>query len=253
MRFTWEFSTSKRRPSEEAQSKRISSPYTSRFRSACENKSALFYLEAQPRQQSNTTEAETGSPKELLVCAFVQESGSTSWSGRQGFGKNPAMTVTCAIKHIHWRMALTELWQPLAEWPKWLGSPHMPADLLCQRQCADKACLVHSHHCTHARTRKAKDAVQQSHYLALVLFVGATEEVQHRAALLLNMTVALHVNTLIWFWSSLLFKTARFFFCWISRHLLQRMPPSWVTFNVTLSLCIVHKEPSFTRTEAKRQ
>lgn len=79
-------------------------------------------------------------------------------------------------------MALTELWRPLARWPKWLGSAHMPADLCCQRQCADKACLVHSHHCKHARTRKAEDGVQQSHYLALVPSVGATEEELRRAS-----------------------------------------------------------------------
>lgn len=122
------------------------------------------------------------SHQELRVCLTVQESGSSSRSGGQGFGENPAMIVTCAIKHMHWRMALTELSLLLAERPKRLGSPHMRADLFCQRQCADKACLVPSHHCGHARTRKAEDAVQQSHYLALVLLVGATEEELHRAS-----------------------------------------------------------------------
>lgn len=120
--------------------------------------------------------------KELRVCLVVQDSGSSSWSGGQGFGENPAMIVTCAIKHVQWRMALTELSLLLTESPKWLGSPHMPADLFCQRQCADKACLVPSHHCGHARTRKAEDAVQQSHYLALALLVGATGEDLHRAS-----------------------------------------------------------------------
>lgn len=126
------------------------------------------------------------------------------------------MIVTCAIKHIHWRLALTELSLLLTEWPKWLGSPHMPADLFCQRQCADKACLVPSHHCGHARTRKAEDAVQQSHYLALVPLVGALEEELHRAS---SSTFVHYDCGLIckyfdyfWFWSSLLFKTAPVFF-----------------------------------------
>lgn len=133
-------------------------------------------------KQSETTEAETGSTRERRVCLAVQEAGSGSRSGGQGFGENPAMIVTCAIKHVQWRMALTELLLLLTERPKRLGSPRVPADLSCQRQCADKACLVPSHHCGHARTRKAEDAVQQSHYLALVLLVGATEEELHRAS-----------------------------------------------------------------------
>lgn len=183
-RYTWEFSASERRSSDEAQSNQSTSPRRTPpgWGVRVKTKVHCFALkQSLDNRHSKTTEAETGA-QELLVCVFVQEPGSTSWWGRQGFGKNPAMTVTCAIKHVHWRMALTELWQPLAERPKWLGSPRMPADLLCQRQCADKACLVHSHHCIHARTRKAKDAVQQSHYLALVLFVGATEEELHRAS-----------------------------------------------------------------------
>lgn len=129
-------------------------------------------------KQSKTTEAETGSTKSLTV----QESGSSSRLCGQAFRENPATIVTCAIKHMHWRLALTERSLLLAERPKRLGSPHMPADRFCQRQCADKACLVLSHHCGHARTRKAEDAVQQSHYLALVLLVGATEEELHRAS-----------------------------------------------------------------------
>lgn len=107
-------------------------------------------------KESGTTE--TAQHVFLVVrCSFRSSSGS----GGQGLREKPAMLVTSAIIHIHWRTALTEL--PLVFTPNGRNGLAVHACLRfvyargsVLHMEADKACLVHGHHCEHARTQEAE-------------------------------------------------------------------------------------------------
>lgn len=69
-------------------------------------------------------------------------------------------------------------------WPKWLGSPHMPADLLesvgsTLRKI--KACLLPGHLCEHARTRKAENTQSNIAWLLWWQWVLQKEWIMSRA------------------------------------------------------------------------
>lgn len=73
---------------------------------------------------------------ELHVCFDVRISfGSGSGSGGQGLNICHDCHI-CNYTHPLKNSLDRALAGVSTKWPEWLGSPHMPADLLCQRQCA---------------------------------------------------------------------------------------------------------------------